>query len=427
APVPGGTERGRAVVRVVVNQLAALGLRTGIGHYTMELLRCLRDQTIVPEIHSFPEGWVRRVREWCAQVRPHLEGIGPGRPGHGSARPPRMALRSEALRSLRQLGRTLLAEHFRRVCARRGYDLYHEPNFIPLPCDCPTLATVHDLSVLLHPEWHPADRVAHFERHFERGLKQCVHILAISEFGRQEVIRTLNLPPERVTCTYMGIRRGLGPLPATHVAGVLRQLGLPPRYLLYLGTLEPRKNILTLLHAYCALPARLRSQWPLLLVGSWGWNTADLADYLQSEARHRGVIHVGYVAEEHLAVIYNGARALVYPSLYEGFGLPPVEMMACGGAVLASTAGALVETVGGQAHLVQPHDVLGWRDGMVRALEDEDWWQSLRQGAVAAARPYTWARCAADTLRVYRALCPQTTDRHGTGAPALPERRRAAG
>jgi glycosyltransferase involved in cell wall biosynthesis len=415
-------------VRVVVNQLAALGLRTGIGHYTVELLRCLREQAFADLIDGFPEGWVRRLRELCAQARPHLEGTPPVRSGEsGARRPARASPRSQALRYLRQVGRTLLAQHFRTVCARRGYDLYHEPNFIPLPSDCPTLATLHDLSVLLHPEWHPADRVAHFERHFEQGLKRCVHFLAISEFGRQEVIRTLHIAPERVTCTYMGIRRGLGPLSAAEVAPVLQQLGLPPRYLLYLGTLEPRKNLLTLLRAYCDLPPRLRGRWPLLLVGSWGWNTADVADYLHREARHRGVLHVGYVAEEHLAAIYNGARALVYPSLYEGFGLPPVEMLACGGAVLASTAGALVETVGGQAHLIAPHDLASWRDAMARVVADDDWWHTLRAGGVAAARPFTWDRCARDTLQVYRALCQVRSGCLGLSHPILPEKLRAAG
>jgi alpha-1,3-rhamnosyl/mannosyltransferase len=401
-------------VRVVLNQLAALGLRTGIGHYAVELFRCLCEQAGAGEIEAFPQGWVWRARAWLAQARPYLESGG-GEP----APPARRAVRGAALRHLRQCGQALTAGYFRAVCRRRGYDLYHEPNFIPLACDRPTLATLHDLSVLLHPEWHPADRVAYFERHFERGLAGCTHFLAISDFGRQEIIRTLHIPPERVTRTYMGIRRGLGPLPRERVAPVLHQLGLPPRYLLYVGTIEPRKNVLMLLRAYCALPERLRSHWPLLLVGPWGWNTGDVAAYLQSEARHRGVLHVGYLAEPQLSAVYNGARALLYPSLYEGFGLPPLEMMACGGAVLASTAGALVETIGARAHLAAPKDVGGWHDAMARVLVDDDWWRSLRQDVTAVARPYTWERCAADTLRVYQRLC-------GVPAETSPPRRAAA-
>jgi alpha-1,3-rhamnosyl/mannosyltransferase len=207
-------------------------------------------------------------------------------------------------------------------------------------------------------------------------------------------------------------------LPEAEVQATLRRLGLPPRYLLYLGTIEPRKNVLTLLRAYCSLPEWLRREYPLLLVGGWGWNAGNVAAYLDGEAKHRGVLHLGYVPEQHLAALYGGARALAFPSYYEGFGLPPMEMLACGGAVLASTAGALAETVGGRAHLIDPHDVSGWRAALVRVLQDDDWWQSLRRGAVEAARPYTWEQCAADTLGVYRTLAEGR-------APATPDKRAA--
>lgn len=396
-------------MRVVVNRLAALGQKTGIGHYTVELLRCLRAQAGEDEIEDFPQGWVSQVRETLARVRPHLEapagagGNGGMDVGH-SLRRSAAALLRPGLDWARSSSRVLMGHYFRRICSRRHYELYHEPNFIPLPCDRPTVATLHDLSVILYPHWHPRDRVAYFDRHFRPGLNRCVHFFTISEFGRQEVIRVLGIPPERVTRTYMGIRPGLAPMPADEVTRTLRQLHLPPRYLLYLGTIEPRKNLLVLLRAYCALPERVRADWPLVLVGGWGWNTTDVADYLHREARHRGVLHLGYLPEEHVAAVYNGARALVYPSLYEGFGLPPIEMMACGGAVLASTAGAITETVGRRAHLIDPADVDGWRDAMRRIVEDQDWWRGLRTGVTNVARPFTWERCAADTLRVYRQL-----------------------
>jgi alpha-1,3-rhamnosyl/mannosyltransferase len=159
-----------------------------------------------------------------------------------------------------------------------------------------------------------------------------------------------------------------------------------------------------LLRAYCALPQPVRHQCPLLLVGSWGWNSRAVAEYYHAEARHRGVRHVGYVAEQHLPALYNGARALLFPSHYEGFGLPPLEMMACGGAALASTAGAVAEVVGGAAELIHPADQAGWIQAMRRVIVDEDWWCSLRKGSLEAARPYTWERCARKTWNVYRSL-----------------------
>jgi len=389
-------------MRVVVNGSITLGPRTGIGHYTAELLRCLNQQA-PGSTTAFPEGWFRRVagaaaRARAALVRQKASSPAPGRSGL------RARLQHCATSWTRSWGRQALAQGFRLHCAVNRYHVYHEPNFIPLPSDLPTVVTVHDLSVLHNPAWHPADRASYFDKHFQRGLSRCQHVLAISEFGRQEVIRTLGIAPDRVTRTYMGIRPGLGPLPRATVTATLQRLGLPDNYLLYLGTLEPRKNALTLLRSYCALPAPLRARWPLVLVGGWGWQAGAVAEFLHDEARHRGVVHLGYVDNCHVPALYNGARALLYPSYYEGFGLPPVEMLACGGAVLASTAGAVAETVGGHAHLIHPDDCDGWRDAMHRVVTDDDWWRSLRQGAQEAAQPFTWEQCAADTLAVYRRL-----------------------
>jgi glycosyltransferase involved in cell wall biosynthesis len=389
-------------MRVVVNQLAGLGQKTGIGHYTAELLRCMRAQCGEDQIDVFPTGWLRRAGRTFKRARPYFD---PpiARNGNDQSSPSLVRQHGRSLVwRLQDLGKTWVARRFGKICARKHYDLYHEPNFIPFPSACPTVVTVHDLSVLLHPQWHPADRVLYFEKHFRRGLDQASHILAISDFGRGEIVRRLGISPERVTRTYMGMRDRLGPLPEEKIAPVLAQLGLPSQYLLYLGTIEPRKNVLRLMRAYCALPPHLRGHWPLVLVGGWGWNTKDTAEYFHNHARHRGVLHLGYVKDRYLAAVYNGARALIYPSLYEGFGLPPLEMMACGGAVIASTAGALEETIGRSAHLVEPEDDQGWRDALIRVVQDNDWWRILRTNVIQVAEPFTWERCATQTLAVYR-------------------------
>jgi alpha-1,3-rhamnosyl/mannosyltransferase len=370
------------------------------------LARCLRDQTLPGEIDCFPRGWVRHARSLWGRVRPWFE-RGRAQPviqpaSRGSAKPP---WRADTLRFLRARSQSLLRRHFRSFVAHGFYDLYHEPNFIPLACDLRTVATLHDLSVLHHPEWHPADRVAHFETSFRDGVKQCEHFFTISEFIRREIIETLHVRPDQVTVTYCGVRPGLTPLPEAVVQETLRRLRLPPRYFLTVGTIEPRKNILTLLRAYGALPEKVRLAYPLLLVGAWGWNSADVADYLDREGRRRGVRHLGYFPEKHLAVLYNGARALLFPSRYEGFGMPAAEMLACGGAVITSTARALVEVAGQCSHLIEPDDVDGWSHAMHRAAVDGEWWSSLRREATAVAKQFTWERCAADTLRTYRRLC----------------------
>src|SRR5262245_5744017 len=232
-------------MRVLINALVTFGPRTGVGHYTAELLRCLGEQCAPQEqIAARPGSWIGGMRSLFhrAQRAPsQTTGVNP------AARP---GWKKRLLNWLKPLGRSLVRQYLRATAAVGRFDLYHEPNFIPAPAGIPTVATLHDLSVLLHPEWHPADRVCWFEKHFPRVTARCVHFFAISESARQELIHRLGIPPTRVTRTYMGVRSWLGSLSEEQVSPVLRDLGLPPRYVLYVGTIEPRKNVLTLLHAY---------------------------------------------------------------------------------------------------------------------------------------------------------------------------------
>jgi alpha-1,3-rhamnosyl/mannosyltransferase len=393
-------------MRVVINQSTALGQKAGIGHYTDQLLRHLRAIAGDDRIDTFPTGWVRAASETYSRTRSSLyTGRDNATPADAKSDGLVARLRRAAVSQLYRAGQKMMGWHFRMLCSRQAYDLYHEPNVLPLPSDRRTVATFHDLSLLLHPEWHTAERAGHFERNLPRALAQCEHFLTDSDFIRRQLIEILNVPAERITRVYLGIREGLEPMPAAQVAATLARLELPEQYLLIVGTIEPRKNLLPVLKAYCDLPGELRERWPVLLVGRWGWNAQAVADFLNDVGRHRGVIHLGYLPDDALPAVYNGARALIYPSLYEGFGLPPLEMMACGGAVLSSTADTLVELVGRKAHLVKPEDIAGWRAALQRLLTDDLWWQSLRQGTVELAAGFSWHQCAVETMEVYRKVC----------------------
>jgi alpha-1,3-rhamnosyl/mannosyltransferase len=303
-----------------------------------------------------------------------------------------------------QSARAALGSLFRVACSRQGFDLYHEPNFIPFDCDLPTIITIHDLSVLLHPEWHPADRVRAYERHFEHGLSRAAHLITDTHFLRRQVIEQLGILPNRVTAVPLGVGEEYGSATPAEIAAVRRQFDLPERYLLFVGTIEPRKNLAMLIRAYCDLPCALRDTCPLVLAGSWGWKSNDVADVYRNEGKAKGVRRLGYVTDELLPALYAGARALVYPSLYEGFGLPPAEMLGCGGAVIASTADVHREVLGSVGHLLHPHDRTGWRNAMSRAITDDGWLAMVCRGAQARAAQFTWERCAAGTAAVYESL-----------------------
>jgi alpha-1,3-rhamnosyl/mannosyltransferase len=260
------------------------------------------------------------------------------------------------------------------------------------------------LSPLTHPEWHPAGRVSFFEKKLQASLKQTQHFIAVSEFTRQEMIRILGIPGSKIFRVHNGIHPHFRKWPVEKFSAELRRLKLPNRYLLHVGTIEPRKNLLMLLKAYGALPRNLREACPLVLVGGWGWNSSDVANYFLSTARHQGVISIGYANDQELTAIYNGARALVFPTLYEGFGFPPLEMKACGGAVLASSAAALVEILGSGAHFIDPGDTEGWTKAMAQIIQDDDWHQDLRLTGSNLASKYSWTQSAHHTLAVYQKL-----------------------
>lgn len=381
-------------MRVVMNVTSTFGPRTGVGHYTAELLAALR-RSGEATMSVYPHPVLGRVRRRLGG------GPAPASPSNAGGRRP--LWKRIARVPFRWGWRALVEAEARLAFHPRRVDLYHEPNFFPLRTRLPTVVTVHDLSAVLHPEWHPAERARLFETDFLPRVPTFSHILTDSDAARDEIIASLKVPPDRITTAYPGVRPTLRPLPAGEVAATLRRLGLPPRYLLHVGTLEPRKNLLMLLRAYTSLEENERAECPLVLVGPWGWRFEELATYHDAEARHRHVIHLGYAAEADLPSLYNGAAALVFPTWYEGFGLPAAEMMACGGAVIGSSTPAVAEVLGDCGAKVDPADVDGWRTAMRRAITDPDWVAGLRPGGVERAARFTWAGCARASLAGYRA------------------------
>lgn len=380
-------------MRVLFNGASAIRPKTGVGHTTMNLHRALSTLSPSDTFWCYPGERIRNLagRFFKPAARPTA-----------SARPPKPAKSGLAKRLVLHVARSAYGFHFHSIARLGGFDLYHEPNLVPFRVPLPTVVTVHDLSVILFPNWHPADRVKRYEQAFARGIEAAAHILVDSDAVRSEAIRVLGLSPERVTTVHCGIAPTFQPQSPEAIAVVRSRLNLPPRYLLYVGTVEPRKNLTTLLRAFCDLPANLRESCPLVLGGSWGWRSEPERELFESEARHKCVRYLGYVADENLPGLYAGAEALFYPSHYEGFGLPPIEMMATGGAAVVSTADAVREVVGKQAIQIEPGDLDGWREALRRSIVDRDYLAAFRGRGVAHAAQFSWSEAARSTIHVYR-------------------------
>jgi alpha-1,3-rhamnosyl/mannosyltransferase len=370
-------------MRVVLNGLAALKPRTGVGHHVAELAR---------ELHSLHPGrvWVYPGERW-----PRPAARAGGRGSHESG------LRSVVKGAAKAVGRAALGLHFNAVAGRRGFDLYHEPNFLPFPSHLPTVVTVHDLSAVRYPQWHPADRAAQHRRRLAASVRRAAHVITVSDAVRAEVLAEFGVPADRVTTVHNGVGPQFRPLPPADVAAVVARLDLPDRFFLCVGTVEPRKNLGVAMTAFADLPAAVRRDCPLVLAGPWGWRADAERELFERVAGPAGAVHLGYVADADLPALYNAAAGLVYPSWYEGFGMPPTEMLACGGAVLASTAAAVREVCGGHAESIDPADADGWRAAMLRLATDPGYRDRFRAGGPAQAARFTWQRAARETWAVY--------------------------
>jgi alpha-1,3-rhamnosyl/mannosyltransferase len=254
---------------------------------------------------------------------------------------------------------------------------------------------VHDLSVLRFTEWHPADRVKWYEAGFRRGLKQTEHFIAVSQFTKREMIELLGIAPGRITTIHQGPREIFTPAAGEEYQPQLRQLDVTPPFFLFVGTLEPRKNLSAVLRAYHALPGALRQRHQLVIAGGIGWG--ELGDVAGGE----NIRLVGYVSDETLRLLYSACHAFLWPSLYEGFGLPPLECMACGRPVITSNAASLPEVVGDAAVTIDPADVAALTTAMQRLAEDDDHAERLARAGLRRAAEFSWTRCAQQHAEVF--------------------------
>jgi len=288
---------------------------------------------------------------------------------------------------------------------REAPQVYHDPNFIPMKFNGPTVLTAHDASWVRHPEYHPPHRLALLCANFPQALERADRVIVVSEFVRRELLGCFSVAPEKLQVVYNGVSPRFRPYGADATRAVLSGHGLVHgSYFVAVGTLEPRKNLLTALAAHARLPAAVRRAAPLVLIGVEGWLTDDLHAAFSASLKDGTVRKLGYVPDHELPLLTAGALAMVYPSIYEGFGLPVLEAMACGVPVLCSTAEALQEVVGEAGLLYDPADIDGFSDGMQALLDDGALRERLIAAGLARAGHFSWQRTADETLDVYRQI-----------------------
>ena len=283
---------------------------------------------------------------------------------------------------------------------RAGLDLLHGMAFVgPLGGGCPFVITIHDLSFLFYPQgFRPLNRL--YLRLFARqSVRRARRVIAVSESTKRDVVKQYGIAPEQVDVVYNGVDPAFCPLPTDQVSAFRADQGLPERFILFVGTLEPRKNIARLIQAYAQLPG---ARPPLFFVGGKGWFYDEIFALVERLNLGAEVHFVGYVPSDALPLWYNAADLFVYPSLYEGFGLPPLEAMACGTPVVTSTASSLPEVVGQAGLSVDPTDTEGLAAAMQQCLTDADLWARTKAMGLARAAGFSWRETARRTVDSYR-------------------------
>ncbi len=290
--------------------------------------------------------------------------------------------------------------------AAAGVDVFHATDhLIPRLSTLPVVATLMDAIPLSNPEWTLMRAAALSRWLLRRAGSWADHVITISEYSKQAIVEHFHVAPERISVVPLGVHpRYFERIDELARAEVLQRLGLPARFFLSVGTLQPRKNVERILDAHARLPAELRREIPLVIVGRAGWGCESLVARLQAIEAEGSVRWLQYLPDFDVRALMQSASALVFASLCEGFGLPVVEAFASGLPVVASNTTSVPEVAANAAVLVDPCNADEIADAMRLMIEDTSKADALRQAGLARARDLNWQACAEQTLAVYRSV-----------------------
>ncbi len=319
--------------------------------------------------------------------------------------PPAIEVRQPRWKTDRPVRRILWEQLALPAAARRAHaDVLHATAFVaPIARPAPTVITIYDVSFALFPQFFRGFNQAYLRAGTRWSARHAQRIIAISDCARRDVHRLYGVPLDRITVAYPGADETLRRADPERVQEFRGLKNLPDKFLLYLGTLEPRKNLSMLVQAFAQLK-RECADAVLVLAGGIGWLADEIPATIEACGVKDSVLLPGYVAAEEKALWYAAATAFVFPSLYEGFGLPPLEAMACGAPVVTSNAASLPEVVGEAGLMLAPDDVQGWTAALKRVWTDAACRAELTARGMKQAQQFTWQATSGQIARAYRDL-----------------------
>jgi len=310
-------------------------------------------------------------------------------------------LRPRPLRAI--CWRAWSAWSFPLALCRDGIEVAHVQYTIPPVMPCPVITSIHDVSFKRHPEFFPRKDRLILDMGVRRARKQAFRILALSEYTKKELLDLYRMPDEKVAVVYPGVDERFKPLDRAAARELVdREYGIGFPFVLTVGVIQPRKNLDRLLEGFAILKGILRSDHKLVVVGKYGWKQANLEQRIHELELAANVIFTGYVPHEDLPAFYSAADVFVYPSVYEGFGLPPLEAMACGAPVIAGDRSSLPEAVGEAGIMVDPYDPDAFARAMAGVLSSESLRAEMSALGLDQAKKFSWDRTAREAMTIYR-------------------------
>jgi len=313
---------------------------------------------------------------------------------------PKMSTGTQALK--------FLWTHFYLPCAikRKKIDLFHESSFIaPMFKKCPTVVTVHDVAYLYIPFCYTYRTRLYFEVLLTGSIRKSNVVIAVSESVKKDIVNNFSVSPDKIKVIYEGVDEMFRPIDdIVETEREKKICGIKGDFILVVSGVTPRKNLIRLIRAFKLLRDGKKTNAQLVIVGEKAWWSEEIFREAESCGDEDDIIFCGYLPDKDLICLYNSAKVFVHPSLYEGFGLPILEAMACGCPVVASNVSSIPEICGGAALLVDPENVEGLADAVHRVMNDEFLRKSLIEKGIKRARKFSWKKTAEETLAVYSAV-----------------------
>lgn len=375
-------------MKVVLGCDPLLAPLTGIGHYTQQLGAELIKSDQVNKLELFAHG-----KFYGHELLLGSENPAGSQKVNGTLW---TALRSNLASS--NLAVSLYSKFIplieKRALRHKGEYVFHSPNFMLPSHGGKRIVTIHDLSTIVHPEFHPSSRVKLVNNAIEQSVRYADHIITDSEYIKRQLCETFALSPGKVTSIHLGVSDQYFPRNAALCSSVISTYGLVyKQFLLFVSTIEPRKNVLRLLQAFQLYRESNNEGLPLVLIGGYGWNNEEEHKKIRELEAKGWIKYLGYVKQSDIPFLYAASKGLIFPSLYEGFGLPVAEAMQSGTSVVTSENSAMSEFSAEEVYQVNPHDVESIKDGIVSLVQSQ-----------TQSKPviFDWSSCVKSTIDVYR-------------------------